>query len=154
MNYERATLPEVVATKGVRPGAKALLDVLKTRTGTHPGRDTKVDGIFNKRPVRGSTTVWSTHAVSRGIDLGMKVTPEGQQLGNFLLVVLLSKAEALGIQQIIWNDGKFDVVYRPGGYVKRSSKQNHKNHLHIEIVRHMADTQYDLAVKWINGVLG
>jgi hypothetical protein len=152
--YERPTLAEVNRTKGVRPGARALLNVLQSRTATHPGRDPKVDGIFNKRPIRGSQTIWSTHAVSRGIDLGMKVDAKGQQLGNFLLVVLLSKAEALGIQQIIWNDGVSDVVYRPGSAPQRSKKQNHKNHLHIEITSHMADTPLPLAEKWINGVLG
>lgn len=152
--YERATLAEVIATKGIRPGAKAMLTVLQTRTGKHPGRDPKVDGIYNKRPIRGSQTIWSTHAVSRGIDLGMKVDANGQQLGNFLLVVLLSKAEALGIQQIIWNDGKSDVAYRPGSVPSRMKTQNHKNHLHIEITKHMADSPQWAAEKWINGVLG
>ena len=152
--YERPTLAEVNRTKGVRPGARALLNVLQSRTNGNPARDPKVDGIFNKRPIRGSQTIWSTHAVSRGIDLGIAVTPKGQQLGNFLLVVLLSKAEALGIQQIIWNDGVSDVVYRPGSAPQRSKKQNHKNHLHIEITSAMADTPQALAEKWINGVLG
>ena len=152
--YERPTLAEVNRTKGIRPGAQALLNVLKSRTATHAGRDPKVDGIFNKRPIRGSQTIWSTHAVSRGIDLGMKVNKDGQTLGNFLLFVLMTKAEPLCVQQVIWNDGVSDVAYRPGKAPSRMKTQNHKNHLHIEITSQLADIPQALAEKWINGVLG
>jgi len=154
MPYQRATLQEVIATKGIRPGAQAMLNVLKERTANHAGRDPKVDGIYNKRPIRGSQTAWSTHAVSRGIDLGVKTNKDGKALGDFLTIALMAKAESLGIQQIIWNDGTSDVAYRPGVAPKRMKSQIHKNHLHIEITKHFADTPKVLAEKWINGILG
>ena len=153
MAYQRATLPEVIATKGVRPGAAGLLQVLRDRTGNHPARRPAGDGIFNKRPVRGSTTVWSLHAVSRAVDLGVTPNPAGLQLGSYLVWVLMERAEWMGIQQIIFSDGTRDVVYRPGEPPRPQKRHIHKDHLHIEIHKHIADAPLVDAVKWFNAML-
>jgi N-acetyl-beta-hexosaminidase len=151
MAYFPVNTVEAMRTKGPRPGAVALLAVLRERAGDHAGRDKAVDGIYNKRRIRGGLG-WSVHAGGRAIDLGVKDTPLGKQLGDFLTVVLMQKATALGIQMIIWH-GK---AYYPDGRVKNLTRKtdktlDHRDHLHIEMTPHAAD---NVTLEWVNGVLG
>ena len=151
MAYFPVNTAEVLRTKGPRPGAVALLAVLRERAGTHPGRDKAVDGIYNRRRVRGGLG-WSVHAGGRAVDFGVTDTPVGKQLGDFLTVALMQKAKALGIQLIIWH-GK---AYYPDGRVKNMSRKkdkaaDHRDHLHIELTPHAAD---NVTRNWVEGVLG
>jgi hypothetical protein len=151
MAYFPVTTVEALKTKGPRSGAVALLAVLRERIGDNPGRDKNVDGIYNRRRIRGGVG-WSVHAGGRAIDLGVKDTPLGKQLGDFMTVALMQKATLLGIQMIIWH-GK---AYYPDGRVKNLTRKadksaDHRDHLHIELTPHAAD---NVTREWVNGVLG
>jgi len=151
MAYFPVTTSEVLKTKGPRGGAVALLAVLRERSGSHLGRDKAVDGIYNRRRVRGGLG-WSVHAGGRAIDLGVTDTLEGKQLGDFWVTVLMSKARQLGIQMILWH-GK---AYYPDGRVKNMSRKkdktlDHRDHLHIEMTPHAAD---HVTRDWVNAIFG
>lgn len=151
--YDRATFTEVLATNRCRPGTVATMTVLKERTESHIGRHKAKDGCYNRRPIRGSSTAWSTHAVGRGIDLGITLDNQGLQLGNFLFLTLLdpSNAVPLSIQCIIWNyaickPGESPQPYKPGS----DPTTGHRDHLHIELNRWGAERN---TLEWVRGVI-
>lgn len=157
MAYSRVDSPtpwEVMRVKGCQPGAVNLLNSLKVRTAAHRGRRPAGDGCYNKRNVRGSASILSTHAVGRGIDFGVDGrSPFGLELGNFLYYVLQQRdiAFPLSIQRIIWNyqsvlPGETPRAYKPGS----SITIGHRDHLHIELNRHGAAHN---TMEWVNGVL-
>ena len=154
-SYDGVTLAEVNATSGPRPYASALLQVLKARYSGTPGRAPGIDGIYNRRYIgNNAKNGWSTHAAGRGIDYGTTTDATGYAFGQALVTFLLSKASQLGIQAIIFTNGTKDVSYKPGKAPRTISTNVHRNHLHIEINRAVADIPTASAIPWIEGVLG
>jgi len=153
-SYDEATLAEVNSVGGPRSYATALLQVLKTRFAGNAARIGVGDSIYDRRMIRGSSTSWSVHTVGRAVDFGVTTNATGLAFGQALVTELLSKASQLGIQQIIFSNGTTDVSYRPGRAPKAMKSKLHRNHLHIEINRAVADIPTASAIPWIEGVLG
>lgn len=152
--YERVTLAEFRRVKQARPGTLAFSKEITHRVEDHQGFDPNpaLNGIFNHRMARGSLVTPSVHSGGRAKDLGIRLTPEGVQLGNFLTFALIAKAPLLGIQRIIWNGH----IYEPGRSPRPTKRTgnptlDHKNHLHIEFTNHAAD---NMNAAWVRGVLG
>lgn len=149
--YYPATSAEVRAATGLRPGAVALLSWLRGRTVGNPARLPAVDGGYNKRKIRGSLFQWSVHASGRALDFGMDATwSEGVMAGNLLVWALMSHAEMLGIQYIIWNGMSYKPGRDPKPYTNKAAGP-HRDHLHIELTPHAAD---HVTYEWIKGVTG
>lgn len=149
VQYDRATLTEVLRTKSCRPGVVAFWAEMQERLLGNPGWNRELDGCYNPRPIRGSSTLWSTHAVGRGLDLGVTLDNKGLSVGNFLFLTLLdpSNSVPLSIQQIIWNR----MICRPGESPRNyTGTSPHRDHLHIEFNRWGAEHN---TREWVGGVL-
>ena len=150
VQYDRATLTEVIRTKSCRSGVVAFKAEMQERLMGNPGWDQSaaLNGCYNPRLI-GSSSLWSTHAVGRGLDLGMKLDDTGLKVGNFLFLTLLdpSNAVPLSIQQIIWNR----MICRPGESPRNyTGASPHRDHLHIEFNRWGAEHN---TREWVGGVL-
>lgn len=115
---------------GPRPGTVALLNVL---TRQHPRGRSR--GIFNCRPVRGSSAP-STHGEGRSLDWdpGDDCDPEGDAIAE----ALIAASHDLGVQQIIWCRRIWTVGRGWRGF--SGSAGPHLDHLHIEQTRAAAST--------------
>lgn len=152
--YERVTLSEFRRVRAARPGTVALAKELRHRVEGNPGFDKNpaLNGLFNHRMARGSLVTPSLHSGGRALDLGIRLSPQGVQLGNFLTFALMAKAVPLGIQRIIWREHVYEAGKSPRKLRHKSDPTlNHDNHLHIELTNHAADKMNDA---WVRGVLG
>lgn len=122
VRYDRATHD----SKGPRPGLVALVDHWKRTTGLGSL------GIYNYRPVRGGQSL-SLHAEGRAADLACNANDARQRrLGDDYANWLTENAEALQVQQFIWNRRS----WRPGrGWRAYSGVSPHADHLHVEMNR-------------------
>lgn len=104
MTYTAATTAEVRQVTGCSPGARALSAELRSRYRL-PAPIVDL-GCYARRPIRGTTSSWSVHAVGRATDLAFATMPQG----NLIVVKLWSCMAALGLQLILWNGQS----WRPG----------------------------------------
>lgn len=111
---------------GPQPGARALMAAILDAYGKHGARSA---GIYNCRKVAGTNTL-SLHAEGRALDVAFPGS--GNAYGSQLATVLTNNANALGIQQIIW-DRK---AWRPStGWKPYRGASPHTDHLHIEMYK-------------------
>lgn len=101
--------------------------------GVYAARGGKNLGIFNCRPVRGSTSTTSLHGEGRAVDFG--INPHGAQYGTDLANRLMNNSAALGIQCIIWNRRIWSGSYATQGFRPYSGVNPHVDHLHVELSR-------------------
>lgn len=117
-----------------RPGARALMNWCLAQ---YPRLAANL-GIYNYRPVRGSTTL-SIHAEGRALDVGFPlVGTSAHPSGTQLLNTLGRHGKALGIQTIIWNRAIYSARSPNGRYY--SGVNPHRDHLHIELTRNAGET--------------
>ena len=106
-------------------------------------------GIYNCRPVRGSSAV-SIHSEGRALDVMFPVVGgKAHAEGHDLFKTLAQNADKLGLQAIIW-DRRIFSARTPSGRAYTGTNP-HIDHLHIEMNRHFADT---LTPARINSILG
>ena len=127
-----------------RPGARALMSWC---LDNYPMARNL--GIYNYRPVRGSTSL-SIHAEGRALDVGMPVVGgQAHAEGTRLLNRLGARGRELGIQTIIWNRRIYSARSPLGRTY--SGVNPHVDHLHIELTR---DAGERLTTTTIIGILG
>jgi len=115
-------------TGRVQPGAAALLAWLLANREAPPERSM---GIYNCRTVRGGSTT-SLHGEGRAVDWGVPMNARvGSAEGHELVDLLLTHAETLGVQCIIY-DRRIWSARSPGGRTY-SGVHPHYDHLHIEL---------------------
>lgn len=116
-----------------RPGARALMDWCLRE---YPAARNL--GIYNHRPVRGSTSL-SVHSEGRALDVGFPVVGgKAHADGHALLRRLGSHGRSLGIQTIIW-DRRIYSARSPEGRAY-TGVSPHVDHLHVEQTREAAES--------------
>lgn len=116
-------------------------------TANHP--PARSLGIYNYRPVRGSTSL-SIHAEGRALDIGYPVVNgKAHTEGHNLLRRLGGAGRTLGIQAIIW-DRRIYSARTPAGRAY-TGVNPHIDHLHVELTRHAGET---LTAAFIQQTLG
>jgi hypothetical protein len=106
---------------GLKPGTKALGDQLASQFST-------TYGGYACRANTGNTSQLSIHAIGRALD----VTASGSA-GDEIANHLVTNAETLGIQLIIWNHTLWKVT--PSGATSRqyTGPNPHTDHVHAEV---------------------
>jgi len=128
-----------------RPGAKALMLWFAQ---IYPGV-AKSGGIYNCRPVRGSTTM-SVHSEGRAVDVMMPVVNgKGNPNGHDAIRKLGPHGRELGIQTIIFDRTAWSAR-SPSGR-PYTGVHPHYDHLHVELTRHAGET---LTLGAIQRILG
>ncbi|HJX78546.1 hypothetical protein [Glutamicibacter sp.] len=89
-------------------------------------------GIFNCRPVRGSTRTNSLHGEWRAVDFGLKWASDIPKYQEFAEQLRLNSKE-LGIQCIIFNRKIFSGGYKNKGWYTYTGVNPHTDHLHVEL---------------------
>lgn len=143
LTYQRAEGP----TGRARPGTVALQNhILET---WEPARSL---GIYNPRRIRGGTS-WSMHAEGRAVDIGVSLTPAGEEIGDQIATWLINNAPQLGVQYFIWNRQSWTHAR---GWRAYRGVSPHRDHLHIEQTRVAADqlTPGDIAALAVTIPLG
>lgn len=84
-------------------------------------------GIYNCRPVRGTSDVPSVHGEGRAGDPGFRV---GDGQGDALLATLREHAEPLGIQYLIYERRAYSLRNPGGSYY--GGVNPHRDHIHFE----------------------
>jgi hypothetical protein len=93
-------------------------------------------GIYNRRPVRGGLS-WSLHAVGRALDI---MHPVGDPVGPEIALRSIRAAVALGVAEVIFNDGQKAWRWTEEKGTKRYWGLNkHRDHVHIGMTVDMAD---------------
>lgn len=106
-------------------------------------------GIYNCRPVRGSSAV-SIHSEGRALDVMMPVVGgRAHASGHELLGRLAAGADGLGLQAVIW-DRRIYSRRSPSGRAYNGSNP-HVDHLHVEMVRASADSLSPSSVRSLLG---
>jgi len=99
-------------------------------------------GGYNCRAVRGLPNVLSQHGTGRALDLYITTIDNeadndaGDPIGHWLI----ENAEALGIQNIIWDWTSWNVS-RSSREAAYGGSVSHNNHLHIEITEEAGDLE-------------
>lgn len=146
--YQPVTAAELRRCYGPRPAVQVFYNVCAL---LWRARGLRSDGIYNRRPVRGSTSVWSLHAVGRAVDLGVPAGQKGLDLGNEIAVRCIAHHDALGIGEVIWNRHRWSTEH---GYVPYDGLDPHTSHVHIGFTIDFADKPAtDALAKWIAGAL-
>lgn len=117
-------------TAGPQPGALALMRWFVEEYGDEGGYNL---GIYNCRPVRGSTLTTSCHGEGRALDWGF---PVGDPDGNACLKKVLPQVGELGIQCIIYERRIYSAKSPTGR--DYFGVNPHRDHLHVEITRESA----------------
>lgn len=136
MTFTFATWQAATSCTGsARPGARALLDWFLSE---YPGV-ARSGGIYNCRPVRGTTTTFSVHSEGRAVDVMMPVVnSRGNPAGHAAIARLAPHGRALGIQTIIF-DRRIWSARSPAGRAY-TGVNPHYDHLHLELTREAATT--------------
>lgn len=114
-------------TSGPQPGARGFMSWYLAKYSKIGGQNS---GIYNCRPVRGSTKTTSLHGEGRGVDLGVKYARKEFAV---LAELLRTHSKELGIQCIIYNRQIWSGGYKNTGWVKYSGVNPHTDHLHVEM---------------------
>lgn len=101
-----------------QPGAIQLRQDLLSR---YP--ETRDWGCYNCRTISGTDTL-SLHAEGRAIDIG--IVASRKQDGDEIFAWCVANAEALGLQEILWNDRIWSAL-RP----EVRHRSGHRDHVHI-----------------------
>ena len=117
--YETATHCFGSAT----PGARALMSWF---LGAYAGRGGTNKGIYNCRPIPGSTTL-SLHAEGRACDLGV---PVGASWGQPLADALVAHSGELGIQEVIYRRRIWSGAHPDDGWRTYNGSNPHTEHIH------------------------
>jgi hypothetical protein len=146
MAYRWATWQAASGCTGkARPGAVALLDWCLAQ---YPGV-ARSGGIYNCRPVRGSSAV-SIHSEGRAVDVMMPVVGgRAHQSGHDLLRRLGAKGVDLGLQTVIW-DRRIYSARSPSGR-SYPGLNPHVDHLHLEMTRQAADSHTPASIARLLG---
>jgi len=113
------------SSPGVGPSAQASLVAQHLHNADGSGRSL---GIYSRRRIAGSTS-WSVHACGRAIDWA----PTSREVGDALFAWLIWAREELDIQLILWRQLQFGG--RSGPIIVPTHRQDHNDHLHIEVRR-------------------
>jgi len=98
------------------------------------------EDIYEPRSVKG-TSVASSHAEGRGLDVHLRVShPDEKLVGDQLFKALIDAAHVSGIANVIWNRQIWSLQQggpRPfvGNYKNGAPKNPHTDHIHIEFTR-------------------
>ena len=111
-------------TGGPQPGAIALRD---WAMAVWHSRD---DGIYNCRPIRGTTSTTSLHGEGRAVDIGCKA---GDPWAAILADILRLHSRELGIQCVIYNRRIWSGAHSTEGWRPYSGFDAHTTHLHVEL---------------------
>lgn len=114
-------------TQGPQPGARGFMSWYLAKYSGIGGQNS---GIYNCRPVRGSSSVPSIHGEGRAVDLGLKFAR-----GEFwtLANLLRTHSKELGIQCIIYNRKIWSGGYKSTGFQRYTGVNPHTDHLHVEM---------------------
>lgn len=115
-------------TTGPQPGSKALMAAF---LGLYAAKGGTNLGIFNCRPVRGSTSTTSLHGEGRACDFG--INPHGAAWGTALAEVLRAFSAELGIQCVIWDRRIWSGAKPEAGWRAYSGTNPHRDHIHVEL---------------------
>lgn len=115
-------------TKGPASGAKGAMSWFLAAFKDLNGRNS---GIYNCRPVRGSTRTTSLHGEGRAVDFGLKYAEDIPAYDRFAEQLRLNSTE-LGIQCIIFNRKIFSGGYESKGWHRYTGVNPHTDHLHVE----------------------
>lgn len=145
MSLLRTYEPAVSCTDGPQDGAKALM---AWALGAWADKGLRNLGIYNCRPIRGTTNTTSLHGEGRACDLGF---PVGDPDADVLCQLLIDHSAELGVQCVIyerkiWSGARPDEGRRPYG-----GTNPHTDHLHVELSWQAART---LTAEAIEAVLG
>jgi len=113
------------AAGDITPGAKRL------------GRDLqrlfpqiKSVGGYRVTPNSGNPRELSVHGTGRALDLMIKEGPDMESAGTKVADWLLSHAQEIGVQYVIWNGSFWGGTGRSGDY---TGPNPHRDHVHVEI---------------------
>jgi hypothetical protein len=113
-------------TQGPTTGARGAMSWFLAKYADDGGLNA---GIYNCRPIRGSTRTTSLHGEGRAVDLAIR--PYSAKYGSELADLIRRHSAELGIQCVIWNrriwSGYYDE-FRP-----YTGKNPHVDHLHVEL---------------------
>ncbi|MEM9468473.1 MAG: hypothetical protein AAGA90_24100 [Actinomycetota bacterium] len=109
----------------------AILEAFRvTEFGDHRDVAPTFMGIYNCRPPRGQSSGLSEHGEGRAVDIGLNAfDAEDLAVGDQIAEAMVTHADALGIQSVIWNRR----VWGYGRWFWRSygGVNPHTDHLHI-----------------------
>lgn len=115
-------------TKGPSEGALGAMAWFLAKYKELGGRNS---GIYNCRPVRGSTRTTSLHGEGRAMDFGLRWYDKIEIFEEFAEQLRLNSKE-LGIQCIIFNKRIFSGGYKNKGWYNYTGVNPHTDHLHVE----------------------
>lgn len=131
-------------TGGPAPGTKNLMAAFLARHAKDGGKNL---GIYNCRPIRGTTKTTSLHGEGRAGDHGCGTPQPWMQAWADLLI---SVSAELGIQCVIYNRRIWSSSY-PDGWRAYSGAVPHTDHAHVEQTK---DSAAHLTLARIDQVLG
>lgn len=132
-------------TSGPQPGARALMSWF---LGGYAAKGGINLGIYNCRPVRGSTEP-SIHGEGRAADLG--INPHGAAWGWDVANTLKDRSGELGVQCLIYARKIWSGSYPDQGWRDYRGLADHFDHVHTELCW---DAAYHLTTDKIRAALG
>lgn len=126
-------------TKGPAEGALGAMSWFLAKYKELGGRNS---GIYNCRPVRGSTRTTSLHGEGRAMDFGLRWYDKIDIFEEFA-EQLRRNSKELGIQCIIFNQKIFSGGYKNKGWYNYTGVNPHTDHLHVEFSWTAADRDKD-----------
>lgn len=134
-------------TQGPTTGARGVMSWFLAKYADDGGLNA---GIYNCRPIRGSTRTTSLHGEGRAVDLAIR--PYSAKYGTELADLIRRHSAELGIQCVIWNrriwSGYYDE-FRP-----YTGVNPHVDHLHVELTWAAANRSATATVALWEEVLG
>lgn len=115
-------------TRGPSQGALGAMAWFLAKYKELGGRNS---GIYNCRPVRGSTRTTSLHGEGRAMDFGLRWYDKIEVFEEFA-EQLRRNSKELGIQCIIFNRKIFSGGYKHKGWYNYTGVNPHTDHLHVE----------------------
>lgn len=135
-------------TRGPQPGARGFMSWFLAK---YVGIGGQNSGIYNCRPVRGSTRTTSLHGEGRGVDLGLKFARKEFAV---LAEQLRLHSKELGIQCIIYNRKIFSGGYEDKGWHRYTGVNPHTDHLHVEMAWWSAQLSADEYIALLEKTIG
>lgn len=127
-------------TGRAQDGAKALMSWF---LGAYAGRGAKNLGIYNCRPIAGSSSL-SLHAEGRAADLGV---PTGAGWAQTFADSLVAHSRELGVQLVIYRRKVWSGRYPNSGWRNYTGSNPHTDHLHVELSWNAARTLTTQAIQ-------